>query len=193
MNELVKMEKETITSVEVAELTGKRHSDVMRDIRVILEQGVDECKFALVNYVDKKGEKRPMYNINKKGALLLASGYNAKLREKIIDRWAELESHFTARFIGKRTRVNVTEAIQESGLNEKMHGFGYSTITKLIYKKADIEYKKCDNFRDTLTVEQIERVEKYEKIAEAFIELGYSYDELKDGLPQFESKELCKS
>ena len=193
MNELVKMEKETITSLEVAELTGKRHDHVMRDIKRLISQGVGVPSFGESSYKDGQNRKQPMYKINKEGALILASGYNPKIRELIIKRWLELESHFTARFIGKRTRVNVTEAIQESGLNEKMHGFGYSTITKLIYKKADIEYKKCDNFRDTLTVEQIERVEKYEKIAEAFIELGYSYDELKDGLPQFESKELCKS
>lgn len=33
----------------------------MRDIRNLLEQGVNERNFALVNYQDKKGETRPMY------------------------------------------------------------------------------------------------------------------------------------
>lgn len=36
--------------------------------------------------------KDPCYNITKKGCLILASGYNALLREKIIDRWEELET-----------------------------------------------------------------------------------------------------
>lgn len=36
--------------------------------------------------------KDPCYNITKKGCLILASGYDALLREKIIDRWEELET-----------------------------------------------------------------------------------------------------
>lgn len=83
--------KETMTSLEIAEVTGKEHKNVMRDIRNILEQGVNQLNFELVEYPDKKGELRPCYNITKRGCLILASGYDALLREKIINRWEELE------------------------------------------------------------------------------------------------------
>lgn len=91
MNELAV--KETMTSKEIAEITGKRHSDVLRDIRNLVEQLEDdnERNFALVEYTDGKGEKRPMYELSKKGCLCLASGYDANLRMKIINRWEELE------------------------------------------------------------------------------------------------------
>lgn len=89
MNELVA--KETMTSKEIAEITGKQHAHVMRDIRGLLEQGVNESNFGLVEYKDAKGENRPMYVLTKKGCLILASGYDAVLREKIINRWEELE------------------------------------------------------------------------------------------------------
>lgn len=89
-SEIIK--KETITSLEIAEVTGKQHFNVMRDIRSILEQGVNEINFELVEYKDKKGEARPMYQLTKKGCLILASGYDALLREKIINRWEELET-----------------------------------------------------------------------------------------------------
>lgn len=89
MNELVS--KETMTSQEIAQITGKQHSNVMRDIRNLLGQGVNQINFELVEYEDAKGEKRPMYLLTKKGCLILASGYDAVLREKIIDRWEELE------------------------------------------------------------------------------------------------------
>jgi anti-repressor protein len=81
-----------MSSLEIAELTGKQHAHVMRDIRTLIEQGVNESNFGLVDYIDKKGEKRSMYKLTKKGSLILASGYNAVLREKIIDRWEALET-----------------------------------------------------------------------------------------------------
>lgn len=80
-----------MTSLEIAEITGKLHAHIMRDIRTLLDQGVNESNFGLVNYKDKKGELRPCYKLTKKGCLILASGYDALLREKIINRWEELE------------------------------------------------------------------------------------------------------
>ena len=81
-----------MSSLEIAELTGKQHAHVMRDIRSLLEQGVAQSNFGLGSYSDANGQNRPCYNLTKKGCLILASGYNAKLREKIIDRWEELET-----------------------------------------------------------------------------------------------------
>lgn len=87
--------KNTMTSKEIADITGKRHSDVIRDIRNILSQGVQETNFALsfiINKLPNGGRKNiPMYQLTKKGCLILASGYDAVLREKIINRWEELE------------------------------------------------------------------------------------------------------
>lgn len=83
--------RETMTSLDIADITGKRHSDVMRDIRALLEQGVDKRNFALTSYIDRSNRENPMFVLNKVGSLILASGYNAVLREAIIKRWAELE------------------------------------------------------------------------------------------------------
>ena len=91
MKELI-LSKETMSSIEIAELTSKQHSNVMRDIRNLLEQGVSQINFELAEYSDNQGKPRPCYNLTKKGCLILASGYDAKLREKIIDRWEELET-----------------------------------------------------------------------------------------------------
>ena len=85
--------REYITSKEIADITGKLHYNVVRDINKLLQQleYKDELNFEAVEYIDAKGEKRPMYNLSKKGSLCLASGYNAKLRMAIINRWEELE------------------------------------------------------------------------------------------------------
>lgn len=86
--------KECMTSKEIADLTGKEHKIVMRDIRNLIDQLGENNGyiFVLVEYIDAKGEKRPMYELDKKSCLLLASGYNVVLRSKIIDRWEELEA-----------------------------------------------------------------------------------------------------
>lgn len=91
MTELLEV-KSTMSSLEIAELTGKQHAHVMRDIRNLLEQGISQSNFGLAEFQDNQGKPRPCYNLTKKGCLILASGYNAKLREKIIDRWEELET-----------------------------------------------------------------------------------------------------
>jgi Rha family phage regulatory protein len=102
MNNLIKVSetinaKETMSSLQIAELTGKQHSNVMRDIRNILEQLEEKHKFnfELMFKITKLGNnaerKDPYYLLTKKDSLLLASGYDANLRAKIINRWEELE------------------------------------------------------------------------------------------------------
>jgi Rha family phage regulatory protein len=92
MSELILNEqRQTISSVEIAELIGKMHKHVLRDIRNLLEQGVNETNFGLVEYKDKKGETRPMYELTPKGCLILASGYDPVLREKIVNKLEEYQ------------------------------------------------------------------------------------------------------
>jgi anti-repressor protein len=82
---------ETMTSLEIAEVTGKEHDKVCRDIDNLLEQGVSPANFGESNYTNDRGKTYRCYILTKKGSMILASGYNAVLREKIINRWEELE------------------------------------------------------------------------------------------------------
>ena len=99
----------TISSLEIAEITGKRHDAILRDIRNLLKQGVNAHNFVEVEYADKKGEKRPCYILTKKGSLILASGYDALLRERIIDRWEVLETEHQAEI--KNPSLSIDKAI----------------------------------------------------------------------------------
>lgn len=88
-------ENKGLSSLEVATLTGKQHAHVMRDIRNLLEQGVSQSNFGLSSYQQpqpKGGYKDvPCYHLTPKGCLILASGYDPILREKVINRLEELE------------------------------------------------------------------------------------------------------
>ena len=91
MTDLI-IKNETMTSLEIAEVTGKRHDSILRDIRNILSQGVDAHNFVETSYTDKSNRQQKCYTLTKKGCLILASGYDVILREKIINRWEELET-----------------------------------------------------------------------------------------------------
>lgn len=84
-----------MTSREIAEITGKRPANVMRDIkkmeRAYTEVFGDELKFELVKYKARNGEMKHEYSLTKSQALFIVSGYNATLRAKIQARWEELE------------------------------------------------------------------------------------------------------
>lgn len=82
----------TMSSVEIAELTGKRPVDVMRDIRSMLDDlGVDERKFASI-YFDSYKREKPCFALPRRETDILLTGYSVSLRAKVIDRWRELEA-----------------------------------------------------------------------------------------------------
>lgn len=147
-----------MSSIEVANVTGKQHAHILRDIRNLLDQGVAASNFGLGSYMDANQQVRPCYNLTAKGCLILASGYNPILREKIINRLEELEKQriaeevnpelsankfinqykkkgksdrwIAARFEGIQKRQAFTDTLKDHGV----HGYGYSLCTDAIYK-----------------------------------------------------------
>ncbi|EJF82115.1 Rha family transcriptional regulator, partial [Bartonella doshiae] len=89
---------QTMSSREIAELCGKQHKHVMRDVKQMLEElhsKSTEPKFGLSEFIgfykDSTGRTLPCYNLPKRECLILVSGYSMTLRARIIDRWQELE------------------------------------------------------------------------------------------------------
>lgn len=97
MNELQKIdfvdESDKMTSLQIAEITGKPHADVMKAIRKMEPawEKINQGKFSLVEYIDKKGESRPCYSLTKEECLYIATKFNDEARAKLIKRWKELE------------------------------------------------------------------------------------------------------
>ena len=83
-----------MTSLEIAELTGKQHKNVMQAIRNMEPawEKVNGLKFQLVEYRDAKGELRPCYQLTKTECLYIATKFNDEARARLVLRWEELES-----------------------------------------------------------------------------------------------------
>lgn len=80
-----------MSSLQIADATGKEHKNIIRDIDILISKGIDKLNFELTSYKDKSNRYQRMYSLTMKGCLILASGYDPILREKIINRWEELE------------------------------------------------------------------------------------------------------
>ena len=78
MNTQIVNLQQTMTSLEIAELTGKQHKNVMQAIRNMEPawEKVNGLKFQLVEYRDAKGELRPCYQLTKTECLYIATKFN---------------------------------------------------------------------------------------------------------------------
>ena len=85
--------EQRMTSLEIAQLSGKQHKDVLKAIRNMESawEKVNGRNFALVDYKDQKGELRPCYLLSKTECLYIATKFNDEARAKLVIRWQELE------------------------------------------------------------------------------------------------------
>ena len=85
-------EVRTMTSREIAEITGKDLSHVHRDIRAMVGALGDDPD---LDHLRAESDARGYvicYHLNKVLSLTLVAGYNVKLRKAIVDRWEALET-----------------------------------------------------------------------------------------------------
>ncbi len=86
------MERITMGSREIAELTNKRHDNVKSDIKKMLEElGVDILSCQDI-YFDVMNRQQIEYRLTRELTDCLLCGYSAILRLKIIQRWKDLEA-----------------------------------------------------------------------------------------------------
>ena len=119
-------------------------------------------------------------------------------RKYFIKAEKQLRKHEAVRIASKRARRSLTDVVQESGENERMHGKGYGNYTRLVYSLTGLTEKKKaygnkDGFRDTLSAEELKRVEIVESMIKPLLEMDKQYSEIKEIIkPLFEQKKVEK-
>ncbi len=82
----------TMSTKEIAELTGKEHKNVLADCRTMFDGlGMHSAEFS-AQYKDSTGRTLPLFNLPKDLTFTLVAGYSVELRHRIVTRWLELES-----------------------------------------------------------------------------------------------------
>ena len=91
--------KVVTTSLKVAEMFGKEHKHVMRSIRDLIDDGIDESNFGLISQKDSMNREQSVYILDRKGFTLLAMGFTGKeaLKFKVayIDAFDAMEKELT--------------------------------------------------------------------------------------------------
>lgn len=193
-----KEEVTVVTSLDVAETFGKRHGDVLRDIENLeVSEEFNQRNFALIDYLDSRNRKQPMYLITRDGFTILAMGYNGEKAMKFKEGYIKQFNAMEKALIGKikerekgiAVRQALTKALQQSNENERMHGHAYSTYTDIIYKvvfgcrakelREQYGITKKDNLRDYFSQEELAKVQSVEMVLSGLVNCGWGYNEIK--------------
>ena len=185
----------TMSSREIATLCDKRHDNVMADIRKMLnELGLYAPDFS-GTYTTEQGNQYECFNLPKRECLILVSGYNLKLRTKIIDRWQELEQATTPRL--PQTYLEALRALADE-VEAHEHTQQQLAIAepKVQYFDKLVERNLSTNFTTTAKEFGVKRKD----FVAYLLDNGYIYrDQRGNLLPYavhvphlFEVKEYCK-
>lgn len=109
--------KRTMSSVEIAEMTGKLHHHVLRSIRAMESawEKVAQTKFGCCSYKDENNRERPMYLLDYRECMYIATKFNDEARAKLILRWDELERE------DREKERNALPSSPDSGAGHTVH------------------------------------------------------------------------
>ncbi|WP_297984775.1 Rha family transcriptional regulator [uncultured Campylobacter sp.] len=110
------------TSLSVANVFNKRHSDILAQIREFPKDDFTERNFPLSEYTDSTGRKLPCYNLTRDGFSLLVMGFTGarayKWKIEFIEAFNKMEAMIKA---AKNSDLNLQSKFTEilSALKEK--------------------------------------------------------------------------
>ena len=100
-------QSQRMSSLEIAQLTGKQHAHVMEAIRKMEPAWlrVGQSNFRLASYLDAQGKARPCYSLTKSETLYIATKFNDEARARLVLRWEQLETQERQRWMEQHARA----------------------------------------------------------------------------------------
>lgn len=211
--EIKKINKEemtVVTSLDVAETftyfdeeSGKEyvreHKAILRAIRELnCSEEFRGEHYSPSTYVDSRGKSQPCIIMDRDGFTMLVMGFidpkATKFKEAYIKQFNAMEKALIGKIKerekGIAVRQALTNALQKSQENERMHGHAYSTYTNVIYKavfgkdaknlREEYGISKKENLRDYFSEEELKAVQDMEMIVSGLVGIGWGYEQIKE-------------
>lgn len=192
-----------MSSREIAELTGKQHKHVIRDIRGMLDDLENDGP--VLGHLEKKDSRgyTTAFHLDRELTETLITGYSVQLRHKVIKRLHELEGKVreleAAKDSRQRARLEapaLADAVKytrlAAGKEIKPYHFSneFDLINRVVLGGSSKQYRAAhglaanDPIRDTLSPCQIKAVEHMQRLNASLIDVGMAFDQRKAKLHQ---------
>ena len=206
MNKLVEVKKDKIfcKSNLVAEIFDKRHDNILRDIRELIENCSKE--FSFLNFEESaykvRGKDYPCYNLSKDGFTMLAMGFTGEkavqFKELYINKFNEMERLLTSQYLAKMEFKDLTDNIKLA--HEEPKSYHYSNevnmINKIVLGMNAKQFREVNNIeekssiRPYLTEKQINDILMLQRIDTGLVLAVPDYYERQKMLNDLHNKKL---
>lgn len=106
----IKNHKAITSSLDVASYFNKLHKNVIQKIQSIeCSKEFNQLNFKLVDYIDAKGEKRPMYEMTKDGFVFLVMGFTGKKAAQFKEAYIAEFNRMEAELYGNKIAPTVSQ------------------------------------------------------------------------------------
>lgn len=137
-----KVSRKTMSSREIAELTGKAHFHVKRDVLSMLKElGEDASNFGCI-YLDSLNREQTEYLLDREHTDCLLTGYSAAMRMTVIRRWHELEAQ-----VAQPQQLSTIEILQIAMESEKAR----LLLTSQVEQQAEKIHSMENLFKEGMT------------------------------------------
>ncbi len=209
MNELVEIVSERngvpiTTSRKIAQVFGKEHKNVLRDIEsIIIDDEFSRLNFELSNY-KSRGKKYSEYILTKNGFTLLVMGYTGekamRFKKAYICQFDAMESFIKSIQVAKLDYPALTKAIEQAHEEPKFYHFSneINMINRIVlgtdakhFKEENGIDKKENSIRPYLTAEQIKAIEELQRIDIGLLVANIEFEQRKQIIKSHYTKSIC--
>ena len=193
------IQNQTMSSLEIAKITNKRHPDVIRDIRSMIDSIKDDAEMlhelnqGVVDIKDNRSYTKE-FKLNRFMTELLITGYDALRRAKVIKRLVELEQKELSRVIHLAVRGDSKFEYKAMGVaiqndHEEIKPYHFSNeadlINRIVLGCTSSKFRKendildGDAIRDYLTKTQLDCIISLQRANTVYIEDGIDFQDRK--------------